>query len=211
MLNAVLEGPILGRTRAQLAAIVTDGGANYVRARDDVAGDLGVFGVTCVAHGINLVMKDLMTLSPFENTVEDARTLARGFRRGEARIRLEKLGNLVSKLPCATRWNSQYVMMDRLLALKKAVRKLAKKSRAAREQAHRHAFLREEVENIALSRDFWTKMKTICQITELLYHHSLIAQRDSSTRPTSPTSTTRVKSRRSSETLTIRSPTPRQR
>lgn len=180
LIRKALNGSVLAETDAKLAAITTDGGANYAKARDIVAQERNAFGLTCACHGANLAMGDIMKLPHFGSVLEDAKAVARALRKDRARVIMDAESELTVDLPTTTRWNSQYTIMKKLLrpAVRHAAIKIAKRAKRAwaplppgtripaalKASRKMDRAISNDVAKLILDTKFWKSMKAVCQI-----------------------------------------------
>jgi hypothetical protein len=94
-----------------VCAIVTDNGANFVRATELLTSDRGV---RCAAHTIQLVLKSVAKQEPMQGILECITKLLARFAhsqsRREARAGIKPLMPIV---PAPTRWDSNYYVLRR--------------------------------------------------------------------------------------------------
>lgn len=112
-----------------IVAITTDTARN-VKAVGSLMATLGSSWIPCICHVLNLIVKDAFTKSGFDEGLAKARTLVKKFRNKKeymVALRKEQVadGRRVRKLivDVDTRWNSTYLMVERLCAEKRCVKK----------------------------------------------------------------------------------------
>ena len=112
------------KLREKLFLILRDNAANLVRTAHDQYASLG-----CASHTLQLVIKDaLFSEEAVKNVIKDCRKIVGHFRHSEQASKKLRKCQEQCDLPChsliqdiETRWNSTYLMLERLLEQKKAV------------------------------------------------------------------------------------------
>lgn len=84
-----------------------------------IADKVGLPRFPCVAHTLQLVLKEIEKITSYSNLISKARALVRNVR--VSSVATEKLMRKCGKtvvIDCSTRWNSAYLMINRLLEIK---------------------------------------------------------------------------------------------
>jgi hypothetical protein len=87
--------------------------------------DTGLHRLPCLAHSLQLVLKEIDRSSSFRNVIGKARQLVRSVRISSvATQRLTAKCGLTLASDCSTRWNSCYLMIERLLSVRVALKEV---------------------------------------------------------------------------------------
>lgn len=112
-------------SKHQVSVAVTDNGSNVVKTIEN----LRLPHIRCAAHTLQRAIHDGLKVPEVEQVLAGARAIVSYYHRSPLATHflgdlVEQLGddNLVLFNECATRWNSTYMMIERLLKMKQAVK-----------------------------------------------------------------------------------------
>jgi len=184
--------------RAKILAVVTDNGANMVKAvrsvqlsqktemvdsdddgeeaeSDDeieqtgetdeelaVSEMMGLPRFPCVAHTLQLVLKEIDKNQGYCSLISKARSMVKSVR--VSSVATEKLINKCGKtviMDCSTRWNSVYLMINRLLEVKSSLNEVL-----------------EEMKWDTLLNNEWARLADLSKVLQPFKEHTDIMQRD---------------------------------
>jgi len=128
------------------------------------------FFIPCDSHGIQLLVKDVMTLIPqFNETIQQAQSIVKSFRHAPlqyARLhefQMQCYGKHQSLvLSVITRWGTQYLLVLSVLKNKDAIKRYASEfqSHPASER------LKQEALDAIMDREMWSKLEALREVLQ---------------------------------------------
>lgn len=156
----------IGQTK--VFGIVTDNAKNMKKAWhlvNEKYPHITAYG--CVAHGLNLLVNDMMNLKLFNDVINEGKSVVNNIRRGHITNALflqERKNNKNSTaltLPVVTRWASVVVFLDSLLVNKQIIRSMSINEAIEKD-------LKPEVKKLISSANFWDKIYYFHQVVNPL-------------------------------------------
>lgn len=156
----------IGQTK--VFGIVTDNAKNMKKAWhlvNEKYPHITAYG--CVAHGLNLLVNDMMNLKLFNDVINEGKSVVNNIRRGHITNALflqERKNNKNSTaptLPVVTRWASVVVFIDSLLVNKQIIRSMSINEAIEKD-------LKPEVKKLISSANFWDKIYYFHQVVNPL-------------------------------------------
>lgn len=161
IINVIEE---IGQTK--VFGIVTDNAKNMKKAWQLITDKYPLItAYGCVAHGLNLLVNDIMNLKLFNDVINEGKSIVNNIRRGHITnaLFLQKRKNIKNStaltLPVVTRWASVVVFLNSLLVNKQIIRSMSIDETIEKD-------LKPEVKKLISSADFWDK---------IYYFHQLVS------------------------------------
>ena len=125
--------------------------------------------IPCDSHGIQLLVKDLLKLSDFNEIIQKAQYIVKSFRHAPlqyARLRefqveyYKKPQSLI--LSVITRWGTQYRLIQSLLKSKDAIKRYALEYQSLPESER----LKQAALDIIMDKDIWIKLEVLRELLQ---------------------------------------------
>ncbi|KAK9133127.1 hypothetical protein Scep_012655 [Stephania cephalantha] len=152
--------------KENVVQIVTDNGSTFKKAREKMMKKYNLFWTPCVAHCIDLMLKDVGTHRIVQVVVEQARQITNYSYNHHCVLTLmrEKCGGDIIR-PGLTRFATNYIALTSLLEEKQGLKEMFA-SREWKNYEHNRTTQARQIEDLVASSKFWDDARRIAQSTE---------------------------------------------
>lgn len=165
----------------KFTAIITDNASNMKAAWKEISKEYPhIACIGCASHCLNLLINDIMKLSPFKTTLNDCKSVIKYIKNKHVilaffeKTQKEKYGQSVKslKLPSNTRWGAAVLMFESFLSNKEALQATVISQELTIDRA---------IKNIILEDETWNSVEAAYNILSPIAKAIIQAESDSAT------------------------------